>query len=132
MNYYHFALSDFKSAETMYTYTEEYDVIVVHCQQYLEKAFKHILDLDVSKEIPRTHKLTLLARLINDDELSKHELLYFKLNDCYFDRRYPSHDYIQTSKDECNEIYNETRILKEYIERKYINGTLKRCTSFGD
>lgn len=34
MNYYDFAIKDYKSAVTMKTYTEEYDVIVVHCQQY--------------------------------------------------------------------------------------------------
>lgn len=117
MSYYDFAISNFTCARVMLEHTTEYDVIVAHCHSYLEKAIKHILDLDVRKEIPRTNNLVLLADLIGDDTLATYKSFYVEINDYYLTKRYPSPNYKQTTREGCERVYNTTCEIKQYIDK---------------
>lgn len=139
MNYLDFANKDFKSMETMYAYTEEYDVIVVNCQQYLEKALKHLYELKLN-ELNRSHKIVFLARQLNIPEISKYIGELRIIQEYYFDKRYPSESYIETTKEECEQAVKITRELKIIIEaeinkysKEVISNSdkgLKQCSAF--
>lgn len=134
MNYYDFALKDYKSAQTMYKYTDEYDIIVVSCQQYLEKALKYLLEINLG-ELNKTHKLTTLAHKLNIEYFNKYTAFFRQVQDYYFDKRYPSEDYITTTKEEAEYVFTLTTEIKEYMENNLIHGLdskLKRSTSFND
>lgn len=134
MNYYDFALKDLKSASTMYNHTEEYDVVVVSCQQYLEKSLKYLLELK-SGELSKTHKLTTLSNRLDIEEFKQYEDLFRKIQDYYFDKRYPSEDYIETTKEECDLIYNKTlelKIIIENISNKLISQDFTKKIDFFD
>ena len=122
MNYYDFAKKNLKSAETMNKYTDEYDVIVVDCQQYLEKSLKYLLELKCG-ELTRVHKLTVITSKLNIEELNKHEDIFRRIQDYYFDKRYPGDNYLETSKDECAEVFKFTISLKPFIEELILKYT---------
>lgn len=117
MNYYDFALKDLKSAEIMYKYSNEYDVIVVSCQQYVEKSLKHLLQLK-NGELLKTHKLHTLLNKIDMVELNEFDRLFFlEIENFYFDKRYPGEDYIETTKEDCDRIYRKTLEYRNLIEK---------------
>lgn len=139
MNYLDFANKDFKSMETMYEHTEEYDVIVVSCQQYLEKALKHLYELKL-KELNRSHKIVFLAKQLDIPEILKYINELRIIQEYYFDKRYPSESYIETTKEECEQAVRVTRELKVIIEaeiNKYSKAAIsnsdkdvKQCSAF--
>lgn len=139
MNYLDFANKDFISMEIMYKYTEEYDVIVVNCQQYLEKSLKHLYELKLN-ELNRSHKIVFLAKQLAIPEILKYINELRIIQEYYFDKRYPSESYIETTKEECEQAVKVTRELKYIIETevsKYSEKTpsnsddnLKQCNAF--
>lgn len=132
MNYYDFAIKDFRSAETLYTYTEEYDVIVTLCQQYLEKALKYLLE-ENEGIITKSHKLTVICRELNISYFDQYINFFRQVQDYYFDKRYPGVNYIETTKKEADEVFEQTKLIKEYIESNLIksdDSQLKQCNVF--
>ncbi|SFC84965.1 HEPN domain-containing protein [Clostridium uliginosum] len=137
MNYLDFANKDLNSAKILHKYTGEYDNIVVLCQQYLEKAFKYLLDRKLG-ELSKSHKLVTLSKKLEINELDKYENFLRKVQDYYFDKRYPSEDYMETIKEECDEVVKTTLIIKEIIEAELnklnkvntVNTELKQCNLF--
>lgn len=134
MKYIDFANKDFKAMETMYTYTEEYDVIVTNCQQYIEKALKHLYEIRLH-ELSKSHKLVTLVKRLNISEILIYENELRIIQDYYFDKRYPSEDYIETTKEECDNAVAVTRKLKDIIEaeiakERKINSNVKQGDVF--
>lgn len=115
MNYLDFANKDFKSMETMYQYTEEYDTIVVNCQQYIEKALKHLYELKLN-ELSKSHKLVFLAKQLDIPEILQYSNELRIIQDYYFDKRYPSESYMETTKEECEQAVKVTRAIKVIVE----------------
>lgn len=106
---------DFKSMETMYKYTEEYDTIVVSCQQYIEKALKHLYELKLN-ELSKSHKLIFLAKQLDIPEILKYSNELRIIQDYYFDKRYPSESYMETTKEECDQAVEITTEIKAIVE----------------
>ncbi|MGL4949223.1 MAG: HEPN domain-containing protein [Anaeroplasmataceae bacterium] len=134
MNYYDFAKKDLLSADTMYKYTEEYDVIVVHCQQYIEKSLKYLLEIKCG-ELSKSHKLTVLSNKLQIKELDTYDNIFRKIQDYYFDKRYPGDNYIITSKSECDEVYTFTKDIVtviEYLIKTYSKREFSRSNAFNN
>lgn len=115
MNYYDFAIKDYNSAIIIEEHTEEYDVIVIHCQQYFEKSFKRLLELK-SGQLLTTNKLTTLVDKLALEEFTIHNDIFRKMQDYCFYKRYPSEDYVEISKEEMTEVFNLMLKLKPVIE----------------
>lgn len=115
MNYYDFALKNLKTAELHYNYGGDLDEIVVSCQQYFEKSFKQLLLLKDGSTY-KTHKITFLINKLDIVEFKMHEDLFRKIQDYYFDKRYPSEVYEVTTKSEAEAVYNLALTLKPAIE----------------
>lgn len=81
-----------------------------------EKAFKRLLELKCG-QLLKTYKLTTLVATLKIEEFIRYNDLFRKIQDYYFDKRYPGEDYIETSKDEMLEVYNLMLLLKPVIER---------------
>lgn len=60
--YYDFAMSDYKNLEFMIENEfDDYDTIMVTCQQFFEKYLKYLLEL-LKGESSRVHKLKKIIR----------------------------------------------------------------------
>lgn len=135
MNYYDFALKDYRMMELAFNASSDYDSIVVMGQQYLEKALKHLLEVKCG-EVYKNHKLTVLVNKIGIAELTMHEDYFRKVQDYYFDKRYPGDNYIETTKEECEYLVNFVIEFKPIIEsyiKQYENGDseIKNSNVFG-
>lgn len=115
MNYYDFALKDYNMMKLAYTSSNDYDSIVAMGQQYLEKAFKQLLELKCG-EISRNNKITYIIAKLNIIDFSIHEDYFRKIQDYYFDKRYPGDSYIETTKDECDYLVKFVDNIKPVIE----------------
>lgn len=117
MNYYDFAKKDLKTAIINYQHGGDYDSIIVMCQQYLEKSLKQLVLLKCGEQL-RTHKLITLSNRLGYSELDKYSDFFRRIQDCYFDRRYPGEDYIETTEIECSTALALISELKPFIESK--------------
>ena len=137
MNYYDFAIKNLKTAQLHVKYDGDTDEIVVACQQYFEKAFIQLLLLR-DGSIYKTHKISFLVRKLSIIEFSMNEDLFRIIEDYYFDKRYPSEVYEETSKDEAIKVYNLAVKLKptiEYYLKEFENNkkdNLRSCNVFDD
>lgn len=139
MNYYDFALKDYNMMKLAYSSSSDYDSIVVMGQQYLEKGLKRILELKCN-EVYTKHKLTVIISKLNIIEFMIHEDYFRKVQDYYFDRRYPGENYIETTKEECDylvKFVEEIKPVIEYYIDKYkstnsVDNTVKSSNVFGD
>lgn len=131
-SYLYFAEKDYKLMCLSYEYNLDYDSTVVLCQQFLEKALMHLCELKLGEQF-KTHKLTSLSGKLKIDELDKYENELRKIQDYYFDKRYPNEDYVQTSKEECERTVETTKEIREIIEKecnKYATRKGKQMTIF--
>lgn len=120
MNYYDFAIKDYNMMELAYNSgSDDYDSIVVFGQQYLEKAFKHLLEIKCG-EIYKHHKITIIVQKLGIVDFLMHEDYFRKIQDYYFDKRYPGENYVETSKYECDHLVKFIREMKPTIE-SFIN-----------
>lgn len=115
MNYYDFALKDYKMMKLAYSSSDDYDSIVVMGQQYLEKAFKRLLEVKCG-EIYKNHKITVIVQKLGIPDFLMHEDYFRKIQDYYFDKRYPGENYIETSKSECDYLVYFIDGIKPVIE----------------
>lgn len=135
MNYYDFAIKNLKTAQLHVEYDGDTDEIVVSCQQYFEKAFKQLLLLR-DGSIYKTHKISFLVKKLSIVEFSINEDLFRIIEDYYFDKRYPSEVYEETSKEEALRVYNLAVELKPIIEfylKEFKNSkkdSLQNCSIF--
>lgn len=138
MNYYDFALKDYNMMKLAHSSSNDYDSIVVMGQQYLEKALKHLLELKCC-ETSRSHKITVIIQKLGIVDFNIHEDYFRKIQDYYFDKRYPGDNYIETTKVECEYLVDFVDKMKPIIE-SYINlyskskenESVKRCNVFDD
>ena len=134
-NYYSFAMRDYNSIHLFLSSgSDDYDSIVVFCQQFLEKYLKHLLEITQGKSL-RVHKLTVLAYNLQIKELDEYDDFFRKVQDYYFDKRYPGDCYIETTKDECDYVVNKTEELKVVLDRVLSNvpmeESIKQLDVFG-
>lgn len=135
MNYYDFAIKNLKTAQLHVEHDGDTDEIVVSCQQYFEKAFKQLLLLR-DGSIYKTHKISFLVKKLSIVEFSINEDLFRIIEDYYFDKRYPSEVYEETSKEEALRVYNLAVELKPIIEfylKEFKNSkkdSLQNCSIF--
>lgn len=115
MNYYDFAIKNLKTAQLLVEHNGDTDEIAVACQQYFEKAFRQLILLR-DGTIYKTHKLSFLINKLAILEFSVNEHLLRVIGEYYFDKRYPTEVYIETSKDEALKAYNLAIELKPIIE----------------
>lgn len=126
MNYYDFAIKNLKTAQLHMQYDGDMDEVVVSCQQFFEKSFKQLLLLK-DGSIYKTHRLTFLIKKLGIVEFLMNEDLFRIIEDYYFDKRYPSEIYEETTLVEASRAYNLAVELKPIIE-SYLS-KYERCKS---
>lgn len=116
-----------------YQWVDEYaNILVVQCQQIVEKLLKFLVDIycvgdsEVEK-ILLSHNIVRIAQMLNDHEirLSLTPRQLGTLKDFYFECRYPGDDYYvanlydaECAREQMRTIYNDVlRILKKELER---------------
>lgn len=117
-NFKYFAEKEFKSLVATKKYNLDLDVGVIHAQQYLEKGLKQIVLMKTGEEF-KTHKLTFLADKSDIKELKPFTNILRQIQEYYFDKRYPSETYTETTLEEFDEVYTATKNIKEIIDKEY-------------
>lgn len=77
--------------------------------------------LEIKGELSKSHKLTVLSRKLELNELDQYEDFFRKVQDYYFDKRYPGENYIETTKEECNLVFVMTHQIKDLLETLAVN-----------
>lgn len=110
--YYDFAMSDYKNLEFMIENEfDDYDIIMVTCQQFFENYLKYFLEL-LKGESNRVHKLTVIS-----NQLEQYIDFFRQVQDDYFDRRSPNDCYIETSKEKCDYVVSKTKEVKKLLDK---------------
>lgn len=122
-SYYDIAKSDFEFLKFYYSHIDgspSYNPLCVQEQQIVEKLLKHVIDkyIDSNESIDylHSHKLVNILRFIRqyfDCNISEDDMRF--LTDFYFDCRYPSRDYIITSKDDVIRGYRITEEVFSWV-----------------
>lgn len=117
-DYMYFADKEFKGLVATKQYNLDLDVGVIHAQQFLEKGLKQLVLLQTGEEF-KTHKLAFLADKTGIDELKPFKNILRQIQEYYFDKRYPSETYMETTDDEFEEVYNACVDIKKILDKWY-------------
>ena len=103
-DYYSIAISDIRYINSVAGIEQDnYNNVIVQCQQAIEKLLKSIVeDVSTNKEILRSHNLVNLYEEVTSYgvEINIDMLMLYKLSNSYFNCRYPSCNYKNTTKDD--------------------------------
>lgn len=103
-DYYSIAISDIRYINSVAGIEQDnYNNVIVQCQQAIEKLLKSIVeDVSTNKEILRSHNLVNLYEEVTSYgvEINIDMLMLYKLSNNYFNCRYPSCNYKNTTKDD--------------------------------
>lgn len=128
-NYYSIACDDIKCMQNS-MHLNGYNQIVVLCQQIAEKMLKSVAErvlINSAEDTLRTHSLKKIYYAINQQKtvlhLSVKDLAF--LTDFYFDAKYPGDDFINVTKEMCNECLAITKqIVVEVNNYRETNGEI--------
>lgn len=116
-DYYYFAMKNYNFLKmAINCESDDYDSMVVLCQQFLEYYLKHLLEVTQGKSA-RHHKLALLANQLGFSELDKYEDFFRKVQEYYFDKRYPGECYVLTKKEEFESTFRTTEEVKLILDK---------------
>ena len=126
-NYYSIACDDIKCMQNS-MHLNGYNQIVVLCQQIAEKMLKSVAEnvlINDAEDALRTHSLKKIYYMLNQQNpvlhLSVKDLAF--LTDFYFDAKYPGDDFINVTKEMCNECLAVTkRVVAEVNKFRKENG----------
>ena len=111
-DFYYFAMKNYNFLKmAINCESDDYDSMVVLCQQFLEYYLKHLLEVTQGKSV-RHHKLALLANQLGFSELDKYEDFFRKVQEYSFDKRYPGECYVLTTKEEFESTFRTTEEVK--------------------
>jgi len=122
-SYLHIAKKDLQAAKAMLK-AEMYNHSARLCQQYVEKCFKEGIDKKGNNKtyfgLMQTHRVQRLAVVcseIFDIQFTGKEKSFFRvLTSLYFDTNYPGDDYVEVTREEAEEIFEQTLKFQEDYE----------------
>lgn len=114
---------DLDTAEAMLE-TERFLYVGFMCHQTIEKMLKAVIEKQQISDIPpKIHNLLRLANIANIALPDRYVKLISYLNPLNIEARYPSYKNNLTkilTKDKCQELLNQTREMKLWIEKELL------------
>lgn len=114
---------DLDTAEAMLE-TERFLYVGFMCHQTIEKMLKAVIEKQQVSDIPpKIHNLLRLANIANIALPDRYVKLISYLNPLNIEARYPSYKNNLTkilTKDKCQELLNQTREMKLWIEKELL------------
>ena len=112
-NWWKHAQKDLEKAEVLYN-SKHFDGAAFFCQQGVEKGLKALL-IKTTASFPRTHDLTMLARLTKapDNIIT----MCARINPAYTAARYPDSP-LEYTREDCEKLRADSKVILKWIEEK--------------